>query len=286
MRTYKEKTISSIKIFGGKSKICKRIVEKMIYKPIMVEGFCGASNVSLSIDEKFDRHYCVDLNRDLINFWKILQLYPDRLYKFLLHTDYCEENFQTAKKYLQDNKDEIIEPFFHASMFMIRNRMSRGADNKTYGWSDRLRRGQSEYISAYTSAIDNLLNISNKIKNINFVCDDYMLFMIYESLNERSDVVQYIDPPYTHESRTECRPYGQYELPTFCRETTEGCSSHECLISFLKTGIAGITYLSGYDSPEYSKWLENYEFYQWEVSNSASQSKSKPKMKELLWEIS
>lgn len=286
MKAVKQRLFSPIKYFGGKSFLCKKIIKQIEYRPTFVEGFTATGIVSLSLDEVFDRHICVEKNPHIVNFWKVLRVYPSRMYNFLLHTDYSEENFETAKKYMRDHDGEIAEPFFHAVMYLITNRMSRSADMTTFGWSDRLRRGMPEYISAYKTMIESLPAIARRISKIDFVKDDYMEFMVDERLNENSDLVQYLDPPYVHSTRTDSRPYGAYEMKSLAADCVEGELSHEALVRFLKTGVAGLSYLSGYHSEEYSQWLKGYEYTEWTVANSASQSKTKkPRMVETLWKI-
>lgn len=267
---------SSLKIFGGKHYQINHIIPKVTYKPVFVEGFTGTAVISLNIDEEFDNHYCFDKNRFIISFWKTLQDEPGRLVRFLRNTEYSQENFERAKEYVRQHEDEPGEQFFDAAMFFVTNRMSRSADGKTFGWSDRLRRGKPEYISSYESAIDNLWYISHRIQNINFYCGEYIQLMYDLELYKNPNVVQYLDPPYLPETRVSKKAYGRHEMSV---------EDHKDLLDFLVRDCQCITYLSGYNSSLYTSALADYEIYSYTIANSASQAKVKPRKTECLWKI-
>lgn len=254
--------------------MARPIISTMERRNSFIEGYCGTCVVSLNIDECFEYHICIDEDPAIINFWNILQVEGNRLYKFLANVEYSEENFQRAKKHLRDHPDVSGDLFFHSAMYFICNRMSRSGDMNTFGWSDRLRKGLPEYISAYKSAISSLPAITNKIKDIEFVCGDYIEYMQSMKWNEISNVCSYIDPPYMHSSRSSCRPYGVYEYSD---------EDHNNLLYFITKCCKGLTYIGGYSSPLYNDALAAYKQHSWKISNSASQKKNKPIMNECLW---
>ena len=285
MNLIKPRIVSSLKLFGGKFPQLQYIVPKLEFRGIFVEGMCGTSVISINLDHSFRKHFCFDLNRWIVNFFKVLQTEPARLQKFLLNTEYSRENFERAKEYVLSHEDEPGDPFFDAAMYFYLNRSSRSADMKTYGWSDRLRRNRPEYISSYQSAIDNLSVIAERIKHIQFLQGDYIQLMLELGLNEESDLCQYLDPPYEHSTRSSTRPYGSYEMTTMCADAPLGMTSHQCLLDWCKHSMVGTTYLSTYPNTLYEAKLRGYKFYDFLVSNSASQAKTKPKMCERLYVI-
>lgn len=238
-----------------------------------IEGYCGTCVASLNIDETFETHICIDKDPAIINFWDVLKYNGNRLYRFLLNTEYSEENFNRAKEHLRTHQNDLGDRFCHAAMYFVSNRMSRSADMKTWGWSDRIRRGMPEYISAYQSAIESLPSISQRIKNIEFVCDDYIEYIMW---SDHVNFCAYIDPPYMHVTRSSCRPYGEYEYSD---------KDHLKLLYFITKCCKGLTYISGYESSLYNKELAGYKKYSWEVANSSSQLKIKPRKRECLWEV-
>jgi DNA adenine methylase len=277
MNCLKEKIISPLKQHGGKAYIAKKIISKMEFRDIFVEGFCATSITSLYLSRAyFTQMFCFDSNPFIINFWNVLQSEPDRLIKFLRNTEYGEANFERAKEHLRSHEDEPGEPFFDAAMFFIVNRMSRSADGKTFGWSDRLRRGMPEYISAYGSAVENLGDISRLIKYINFRHGKYIDLMVEYELHKNPNVLQYLDPPYLPETRISKNSYGRHDM-------TE--DEHKDLLDFVTRDCQGLTYLSGYNSSLYTSALADYESFSWSVSNNSSQQKIKPVKTEMLWKI-
>lgn len=285
MKRIKSRIISPLKFFGAKYYQIQYIIPKLEYRPIFIEGFFCTGVVSLNIDEGFVKHICIDKNPQIVNFWNQLKKNSERMYKFLCNVEYSEENFQAAKRHVNQHLDDFGDEFFDAVMFLICNRMSRSADMKTFGWSDRLRRGMPEYISAYHTMINSLYDVSNRIKNIEFICDDYISYMLESGLNEDEKVVSYCDPPYIKDTRVSKNSYGNYEMPTHCHEEKNGKTSHEKLINFFKNDFAGISYLSGYLSPQYEEWLKGYNRYEYKIANSSSQKKTKPRKTECIWQI-
>lgn len=277
MEVTKNKIISPIKRYGGKSYLAKRIIDKMDRRPIFVEGFCGSAIISLYLANEFDIHYCFDADPYIINFWQVLQTESGRLKKFLENTEYSEENFERAKNHIKIHEEGSGDQFWDAAMLFICNRMSRSADQKTFGWSDRLRRGMPEYISAYKSAIAGMEDVSSLIQYINFRCGKYIDLMIEYELNKNPQVTSYCDPPYLPETRVSKKSYGKYEMSE---------ADHIDLLDFITRDCHGLTYLSGYNSSLYTAALAVYECFSWEVANSASQVKTKkPRKREALWKI-
>jgi len=283
---------SPIKIFGGKSyqakDICKFIKNELSTKkdPVYVEGFLGGANCLLLINVPCIK-YGFDIDPLLINCWKVIQEHPNELKEELLKYKYNEETFQIAKEFIQrwelswETANHLCDKHLLAIQYLIRNRMSRAGQNKDYGWSDRLRRGKPEYISAWETMIDSLPFISKRIREVNFACGDYINLMKKYNLDENPSVCSYIDPPYLHSTRVSKKVY-KYEFSN---------DDHKRLWSFSRMANC-TTFISGYLSKEYDDWAapnlfgNNAEIVMNKsIVNHFSQQKKKPIKNEILWKI-
>lgn len=288
--------ISPIKIFGGGYYKSKKIINLIDWtKNVYCESFCGGFNIGLNSPDCNEngepiRKFVFDLNPEVITTWKMIQEESVSLQNLLSGTPYNESNFNWAKSYMkrysvEDLEDEWMRLCF-VQAFLVRNRMSRGADNKTFGWSDRLRRGMPEYISAWKTFIDDLPAVSRKIQNVTFDCGDAIDCINRHKL-DRDDIIFYHDPPFVHESRTCKTGYGDYELPTYDHtgKSGNGRLTHE---KFLHTILQtrGTHYISGYHNALYDNLIGDKVLAEWNVKNSASQLKKKTDRVEVLWKIS
>lgn len=207
---------------------------------------------------------------------------------FLDGIDYTEYNFIQAKKFINNITDDAydVEPIFCAAMFLIKNRFSRAGLGKDFGWSERLRRGMPEYVSAWQSMISNLLPISNLIKDVVFDHGCFRELMIKHDLQTNDKVVSYLDPPYVSDSRVNKTAY-EHEMKTYKNESKE--LTHEGMWEFIDK-TKPTYYISGYKSEHYNKFIElckrdvKIEF-QKEVSNHSGQNKKKQKRVEVLWKV-
>lgn len=285
-----QRLISPIKIFGGGFFKCKKIIDLIKWdQPIYCESFCGGFNVGLNspnftIDGLPIRKFAFDKNTDLIQTWRTIQTDPIKLQNILRNTTYDIKNFELAKKSIKDLQDGLLDPylqFYFAYSYLVRNRMSRGADNKTFGWSDRLRRGKPEYISAWETFIDNIPIVSKAVKNVTFMDGDAIELIKEFGLDRRDDVIYYMDPPFVHESRVSRKAY-DFEMAT--KSTGTNQLTHEDLIHYVLQN-RGTYYLSGYKNSLYDELIGSKILAEWQVKNFASQQKIKPVKTECLWLI-
>lgn len=287
-----KKRISPIKYFGGGFYKVPKIVSVIDWDEVYCEPFLGGGNVLLNSPDhtkegKKIKKYAFDRNWLLINCWKHIQTDAIRLQNFLKNVDHSKENFDFACNYINTHEDCVEEEsqyFMLAAMYLVRNRFSRAANEKNFGYSPRLRRGMPEYISSWLTMIESLPFTSEKIKDVVFACGDAVQLMIEYSLGENPYCVTYADPPFCHESRVTKNSY-KYEMKTYCKDAIDDETTHECLLDYFLQGTCGPVYLSGYNNQLYDKKLVLCEKYEWKMKNSASQKSKKPIMNEVLWKI-
>jgi len=162
------------------------------------EGFEGEDfiNCALGIKSKLDFD---DLNKELIEFYKIIQNEPIKFYKVIK---------KIIKKYnLTDNKEQFyysmrglynnikINNIKKSALFLFLNktgfrglfRESNKGFNVPYG----------NYNNPEIINYDNLLNFSNLIKNVIFINDSFENSLIKIKKND----FVYLDPPYYPENK-------------------------------------------------------------------------------------
>lgn len=282
------KIISSIKCFGGGFFKAPKIAKLIDWKPTYVECFLGGGNLLLNspdftTDGKKITKYALDVNGPLIATWMTIRDDVLNLQQILKNVVYSQKNFEDAKQFINelpkdsgkydgfyDNADLTI-----AVSFLCMNRMSRGANNTSYGWSDRLRRSMPEYLSAFASMIDNLPAVSRKIQGVTFIhgCAG----KDFPSVS--GEVCVYADPPFVKESRVSKKAYGLYELDTY---SSAKRFSHEDLLE-LAMESTYTWYISGYHNELYDRIIGDKVLSETKMSNSASQQKVKPLRNEILW---
>jgi DNA adenine methylase len=269
------KIISPIKGFGYKSYLQKRIISCMEIKPILADIFCGGGNIFLNYPAV--TRYAFDIDPEIINIWVAIRDRPLDLQSYLKEFIYAESTFKFAldSLYLIRNNLSYDGDIYQAVLSLIINRMSRGADGKFFGWSDRLRRGKPEYISAWETMIDSIPYISKLIQGCIFDCIDWRAGIAKYDLATNKDVVFYIDPPYLSDTRVAKKVY-KYEMNE---------EDHINLLDYLTIGwLSGTTYLSGYNSLLYRQALGE-PTWKWQYKSSACQNKKKSIKTECLWKI-
>ena len=256
---------SPIKYPGGKSYLCKKIISMVDWSrcEIAVQTHCGGDSIGLN-HPLVNLEVSNDIDPDLINFWNYYR-YPDFV-DTINGIDYSEHNFlywsEVARNPLED-------PVRRAVGYMVRNRMSRSALGRDYGWSDRLRGGKPENVNAWDTIRAELYLIARRTEYKRYLnLDAAEVIRMYDS----PKTVHYIDPTYMPETRVCKKLYG-YEMN---RE------SHVLLLCRALL-CRGHVIISGYDNDLYSKMLRNWNKIEINMPNHMGQGKTKQRRVECLW---
>lgn len=261
-KTYK----SALKWHGGKSYLAKRIVALMPPHKRYLEGFAGGMSVLLAKPYDGISEYANDLHGELINFWRVLQLYPVELINRLWVTPFSEELFKNA--IAREYKTDLIR----ATAFFIANRQSRQGLGKDYATpTRRQRRGMNENVSAWLSAIDGLPEIATRLRRVELW--NRPAIAAIEKL-DGDDFFTYLDPPYMHETRVTTKEYA-FEMTK---------KQHKALLNCLSE-MEGKFMLSGYRSKLYDNYADHFGWYRHDIliPNNASSKREKEIKAECLW---
>lgn len=241
-----------------------------------VEPFAGGLAVLLANDPEGISEVVNDKNRDLLNFWQVMQDGPmfDQFKRLVEAKPFAQEAWQQATAHLNNWASEIIKDcVYHAAQFFIACRQSLAGRMKGFTGitKTRTRRGMNEQVSAWLNAIEGLPAVHERLKRVLILNDD-ALAVIRSQDGPRT--LFYLDPPYLHETRAST---GEYE-----HEMSEG--DHEKLLVTL-SGIDGRFLLSGYHSELYDDAAKHYGWrcHERQIDNKAAGGKTKRVMTECVW---
>jgi DNA polymerase-1 len=273
---------SPIKWHGGKSYQVRGIVALMPNHLHYVEPYAGALWVLLARDPNDMRfkvgeksHECGasevvnDLNGNLTNFWRVLQG-PEDVDRFRLVVEampFSEREWQDAAERLADP-----DPVVRAVAFFVHCRQSLGARMNAFTSTTkkRTRRMMNAEVSAWLTAIEGLPEVHARLKQV-LILNQPALDVIRGQ--DHPYTLFYLDPPYSHETRTATKVYGEFEMTD---------ADHRELLTAIKA-IQGKVILSGYGNELYDRELAGWRRETKEIANHAAGGKSKHTMTEVYW---
>ncbi len=272
-----------LKWHGGKSYLADWIIDLMPRHLHYVEPFCGGLAVLLAKNPFDQRHQWSgksfetgisevvnDLNRELMNFWKVLQDKESfrRFQRIVEATPFAQPQWDDAGTRMLPRQELDIEA---AVAFFVRCRQSRAGGFKVFATLSRNRtRGRmNEQVSAWLGCIEGLPDVHERLKRVVVLYDD-ALKVIKQQDGERT--LFYLDPPYVHNTRSTIDAY-QYEMDE---------SAHDELLSTIQQ-CHGCVMLSGYPNDLYDRTLHEWNRHDREIDNKVSGGASKRIMTESIW---
>ena len=272
-----------LKWHGGKSYLADWIIGLMPRHLHYVEPFGGGLAVLLAKNPFDQRHgwseksfekgtseVVNDLNRELMNFWKVLQNEESfsRFQRIVEATPFSQPQWDEAGARMRPRHELDVEA---AMAFFVRCRQSRAGGFKVFATlsRNRTRRRMNEQASAWVGCIEGLADVHDRLKRVVVLCDD-ALKVIRQQDGERT--LFYLDPPYVHDTRFTTDAY-QYEMDE---------SVHNELLATIQQ-CQGRVMLSGYPNELYDQTLHDWNRHDREIDNKVSGGISKRVMTESLW---
>ena len=189
---------SFLNYIGSKHRFFQRI-EKYLPKEICnyYEPFVGGGSVLFNINNKYKikKNYINDIDSELINIYKSIKKDVNKLLEYLEILD----KFKSKQKFLQilnlyNNKTEIHKnKILKSAIYIYLNKKSYNGIFH-YGKSGVVKPYYSAYKSKHIFRKENILKISELLKNTNIQNTSYELF-INKNKIKQGDFV-YLDPPY------------------------------------------------------------------------------------------
>lgn len=186
---------SPINWVGGKSKLYNTIISIMPEHKCYVEAFAGGIWTLIN-KSKVRVEVINDINKELVNFYQVIQNDYDKMkekFKFMIS---CREIF-TQYKNMSDEDISNMDKVDRAIRFLYLNRCSHSGLMQNYGYSNTRR----SKLCIVTDDFDKIVGeVHKRIKDIYIECGDYKdIIKRYdkrENTKEEQKVLFYFDPPY------------------------------------------------------------------------------------------
>jgi DNA adenine methylase len=257
---------SLTKSHGGKHYLKRWIIGLMSPGRVLVEPYAFGLNVLLNCPRHPAEH-ANDLNPEIAHLWQVVRDEPEELHRRLARAPYAEATFLEAGAGRWGRRRDPID---RAARFLIVNRMSRGGKGQTFGWSKRLRGGRPGDLNAWESMLSRLPWVARRLRGV--VVTNRPALDVIRDL-DGAGTVFYLDPPYLHETRSDRKAYGPFEM-------TPG--QHEELLDLVRR-VRGAVYLSGYPSSLYDDRLAGWSRATRAIKNHSGQGRVKQDRTEVVW---
>jgi DNA adenine methylase len=260
----KNKAKPFIKWLGGKSNLSSEIInlipQEFFYKEFnYIEPFLGSGAFLFHILNEFKNVKKVivnDINYELINTYKVIKNEPYALISELeiLQNQFHElENNQIEREKFYYSKRKIfneknLDSIKQAALFIFLNKTCYNGLYRT-NKKGQFNAALGRYYKPVILDKENILNVSEKLKNVEILCSDFENVLNYIEKN----TLVYLDPPYMPITKTanftryvkECFNYkDQIRLKNFCDKL------NELNIHFIQ---------SNSNSPEIRELYKNYK---------------------------
>lgn len=228
--------------YGGKSRLGERIAAALPPHRHYVEPFAGSLAVLLakapSVMETVN-----DLDRSIVNFWRVLRSRPDELGRVCALTPHSRVEFEDAKDVEQG--DELEQ----ARLLWVRLSQGRSGRLKRAGWRHYVDPGNvgtafPSYLDGY---VDRMAAAAERLHHVTLECRPAL--EIIERYGACEDVLLYVDPPYLGSTRSQDRSY-RHEMMTDDEHRDLAKALHACKASVVLSGYASDLY----DRELYAGW--------------------------------
>lgn len=240
-----------------------------------VEPYCGSCAILFNKPNNLivgHSEVVNDLDRNLINFWRVLQDYIlfEQFTRIVNVTPFSEYEFDDSER---THPVRLIPNLDDAVRFFIHNRQSRQGLGKDFATlsRNRVRTGRNEQVSAWLSAIDGLEDFHNRLQRV-VLLNRKAIDVI--KTQDGPNTFFMVDPPYLLETRVSKQAYS-HEMSN---------NEHSELLELL-AGISGKFLLCGYPNSLYDSVAKscNWIIKDFEVACSSSSKVIKDTRIERTW---
>lgn len=262
---------SPLKWHGGKHYLATKIAALMPPHLHYVEPYAGGLSVLLAKDPEGVSEVANDLDRDLSNFWRVLQC-PERFPQFVRicqATPFSQVEFLRAGSCLDVATDDV----WRAWGLFVEARQSLAGRRDTFSplTRKRVRRGMNAEASAWLSAVEGLPAVHERLKRVVVIYAD-ALHVIRQQ--DGTGTLFYLDPPYMGDTRASPSVYAY-----------EASEEHHLKLLGLLPACSGKWLLSGYRNDTYDVWAKQYGYcrHDFDLPNHAAGGGGKRRMAESVW---
>lgn len=271
-----------LKYHGGKSYLASHIRALFPAHTHYVEPFFGSGAVLFAGDGKGVSEVINDIDRRLINFWRVLQCGESRirLVDLLQYTPVSEDEWEQAFAHFDRHRcpacidaQGIVPCVRCAWKFFILSRQSMAGRMRNFTplTRKRLRRQVNEQASAWWGAVESIEEVADRLANVVILHDDALAVIRRE---DSEQTLFYLDPPYLGSTRTAPDAYAHEMNP----------ADHANLLRLVNE-LKGKVVLSGYPSRFYENMLpaNTWKVQTISMPNHAASGTDKRNMIECVW---
>lgn len=255
-----------IPYFGGKITLGPELVRLFPDHTHYVEPFAGSLAVLLA--KSPSTHETVnDLDRSIVNFWRVLRERPAELARVCTLTPHSRAEWESCA-----DADFGPDDLEQARRLWVRLTQGRSGRLRRNGWRHYVDPagssvGMPGYLDSY---VDRIAPAAERLKNVTLECRPAL--DIIRKYGSQPDVLLYVDPPYLGSTRDPGKSY---------RHELQGDDEHRELAEALQACKAAVV-LSGYPSDLY-----DHELYSgWDrhsIAASTGQGGPRQERTEVLW---
>lgn len=236
-----------ISYYGGKQKLCKRIVELIPDHNLYCEPFLGGAAVFFAKDQS-NVEVLNDTNRELINFYRVVQSDFVSLEKEIRITLHSRHQFRQASV-IYNNPDMFSEIKRAWAVWVSASQSFSSMLDGSWGY-ERLKDSTTKKISNKRSAFTEDLAI--RLQNVQLECTDALRVI---TSRDTENSFFYCDPPYFN---SDCGHYDGYSEADF-----------EALLKMLAS-IQGKFLLSSYPSDLLSRYTKDNKWHSHAIEQNVS----------------
>jgi DNA adenine methylase len=261
--------MSAFGYFGSKRRLAAKIRARLPPHNAWVELFCGSAAMTLA-KEPAPIEVINDINGDIVNFFRQLQINKARLKRLIYFTPYARAEYELAKKQESDLTDlEKARRFFVAAMMSINGAF--GKDSGGFSFTNSYsRNGMEARVSRWQGMPDHIDRVAKRLKTVRIEQQDAL--ELFKKFRGRPGTLAYLDPPYLGKRS---RSYD------FDQNTVE--FHQKLLATVLKARC--MTLISGYENELYDSTLSSQHGWNKEVVKATTKGHNGKSFErqEVLW---
>lgn len=255
--------------FGGKQRIAEKIVALFPPHEHYVEPFAGGLSVLFA--KRLSRMETVsDIDRALMNFWRVLRDRPDELMRACALTPHSRADYEEAVCVYAGPNGKHLDALESARRIFTVFAQGRASKSSTSQWRMHVDpNGSSLGLPGYLRAyVDRMAALADRLQNVTLETLDATVMI--DRYSPHPDVLIYADPPYLRSSRNS---YGY-------RHEMGSETEHRHLAELLLEAQASVV-LSGYSSPLYEHLYRDWDRV--EIASGTAQGGVYSARTEVVW---
>jgi DNA adenine methylase len=231
---------SVLSYYGSKCRLAAEIIAEFPPHHCFVEACGGSAAVTLAKPPS-KVEVVNDIDRDLVNYYRVLRDRPEALVRLLMLTPYARTEHHDCRASFTDPS---LDPVECARRYFV-----SACQSYSGLVGDAFSRSREKRLAvSFKNRVDQLHAVADRLRPVLVEC--LPALRLIEKYDHRGTLF-YIDPPYLPETRTgHDRRAGKYRH--------EMSNDDHCALLVALNGVKGKVLLSGYESPLYRRFIGDW----------------------------